>query len=122
MVPEGAGPPWIPCFAQVIKDDHACGRRAWRLKRPSRFCENVDMRNITVTIDDNVHRRARIKAAERGISVSAAVREFLIHWAGEETDFARRKRLQDDTLRDIDTFRVGDRLPRAEAHRRGGLR
>ena len=80
------------------------------------------MKNITVTIDDDVHRSARIKAAERGTSVSAAVREFLIRWAGEETEFDRRKRLQDDTLRDIDTFRAGDRVERAEAHRRVGLR
>ena len=65
------------------------------------------MKNITVTIDDDVHRCARIKAAERGTSVSAAVREFLIRWAGEETEFDRRKRLQDDTLRDIDTFCAG---------------
>ena len=85
------------------------------------MCENVNMTNITVSIDDDVHRCARIKAAERGISVSAAVREFLIRWAGEETEFDRRKRLQDDTLRDIDTFRAGDRLPREETHRRGGL-
>ena len=86
------------------------------------ICETVDMKNITVSVDDDVHRCARIRAAERGISVSAAVREFLIRWAGEETEFDRRKRLQDDTLRDIDRFRAGDRLPREEAHRRGGLR
>ena len=86
------------------------------------MCDNVKMKNITVAIDDEVHRCARIKAAERGISVSAAVREFLIRWAGEETEFDRRKRLQDDTLRDIDTFRAEDRLPRAEAHHRGNLR
>ena len=86
------------------------------------ICETVDMKNITVSVDDDVHRSARIRAAERGISVSAAVREFLIRWAGEETEFDRRKRLQDDTLHDIGRFRAGDRLPREEAHRRGGLR
>ena len=86
------------------------------------MCENVEMKNITVTVDDHVHRFARMKAAERGTSISAAVREFLIRWAGEETEFDRRKRLQDETLRNIDTFRAGDRLPREEAHRRGGLR
>ena len=70
------------------------------------------MKNITVSIDDEVHRRALIRAAERGTSVSAAVREFLIRWSGEETEFDRRKRVQDETLRDIDTFRAGDRLSR----------
>ena len=71
------------------------------------MCENVEMRNITVTVDDHVHRFARMKAAERGTSISAAVREFLIRWAGEETEFDRRKRLQDETLRNIDTFPRG---------------
>lgn len=80
------------------------------------------MKNITVSIDDDVHRRARIRAAERGTSVSSAVRDFLIRWSGEETEFDRRKRLQEETLRDIDTFRAGDRLPREEVYRRGGLR
>ncbi len=54
--------------------------------------------------------------------MSAAVRDFLIRWSGDETGFDRRKRLQDETLRDIDAFRAGDRLPREEVHRRRGLR
>ena len=80
------------------------------------------MKNITVTVGEDVHRRARIRAAERGTSVSAAVRDFLIRWSGQETEFDRRKRLQNETLRDVDTFRAGDRLSREEIHRRGGLR
>ena len=80
------------------------------------------MKNITVAVGDDVHRRARIRAAERGTSVSAAVREFLVRWSGEETDFDRRKRLQTETLRSIATFRAGDRLSRDEVHRRGSLR
>ena len=80
------------------------------------------MKNITVAIDEDVHRRARIRAAECGTSVSAAVRDFLVRWSGEETEFDRRKRLQHETLRGIDTFRAGDRLPREEIHRRGRLR
>ena len=80
------------------------------------------MKNITVSVDDEVHRRARIKAAERGTSVSAAVREFLMRWSGEETDFERRKRLQDETLRSIPAFRGGDRLSRDEVHGRAGIR
>ena len=84
--------------------------------------ETVHMRNITVSIDDEVHRRARIRAAERGTSVSAAVREFLIRWSGEETEFDRLVRLQNETLRTIDTFNAADRLPREELYRRGRLR
>ena len=80
------------------------------------------MKNITVTVDDEIHRRARIKAAERDTSVSAVVREFLTDWSGEETEFERLKRLQNETLNDIDAFRAGDRLPRDEIHFRGRVR
>ena len=80
------------------------------------------MKNITVSVDDEIYRRARIAAAERGTSVSAAVRRFLIRWTGEETDFDRRKRLQDETLRAIKVFRGGDRVSRDGIHARGGVR
>ena len=77
------------------------------------------MKNITVSVDDDVHRRVRIKAAEDGTSVSAAVRDFLIRWSGGEAEFDRLKRLQDETLRGIDGFSAGNRLPREELYRRG---
>jgi len=80
------------------------------------------MKNITVSIDDEIHRRARIKAAERDTSVSAVVREFLIDWSGEETEFERLKRLQNETLNAIDRFRAGDRLSRDDIHSRDGIR
>ena len=80
------------------------------------------MKNITVSIEDDIHRRARIKAAERDTSVSAVVREFLIRWSGEETDFERRKRLQNETRDNIGAFRAGDRLSREDVHWRGLLR
>ena len=81
--------------------------------------EIVDMKKITVSIDDDVHRRVHIKAAEDGTSVSAAVRDFLIRWSGEEAEFDRLKRLQDETLCGIDGFSAGNRLPREELYRRG---
>ena len=80
------------------------------------------MKNITVSIGDDIHRRARIRAAELETSVSAVVREFLIRWSGEETEFERLKRLQDQTLDAIGAFRAGDRLPREAIHDRGVLR
>lgn len=80
------------------------------------------MKNITVSIDEELHRRARIKAAEKGTSLSAAVREFLIGFASGETDSERRKRLQNETLASIKDFRAGDRLTRDDAHDRRALR
>ncbi len=35
------------------------------------------MKNITVSVDEETHRRARIKAAELGTSISALVRDYL---------------------------------------------
>lgn len=80
------------------------------------------MKNITVSIDDELYRRARVRAAELDSSVSAVVRKFLTEFAGEETDFERRKRLQDETLARIRAFRAGDRLTRDEVHERDALR
>ena len=80
------------------------------------------MKNITVSIDDDLCRRARIKAAERDTSVSAVVREFLIHFCGGETEYERRKRLEQETLSAITAFRGSDRLSRDELHDRHALR
>lgn len=82
----------------------------------------MTVKNITVSVDDTTHRRARIRAAEQGTSVSAAVRDFLIRWSGEETDFERRKRLQDEAISTIKAFRGGNRLPRDDVHDRALVR
>jgi plasmid stability protein len=76
------------------------------------------VKNITVSLPDEVHRRARIKAAERETSVSALVRDFLMSLGGEESDFERRKRLQDDVLATVRSFTASGRLKRDEVHAR----
>jgi hypothetical protein len=86
------------------------------------FCDNVDVKNITVSIEDSLQRRARIKAAERGTSLSAAVRDFLIHFCGSETDFERRKRLERETLASVRSFDAGNRVGRDALHGRHALR
>lgn len=80
------------------------------------------MKNITITVPEDVYRRARIKAAERDTSVSALVRQFLMSLGEQETDYERRKRLQAEVLASIRRFRAGDRLGREEIHRRNALR
>jgi len=55
-------------------------------------------------------------------SISAIVRRFLIDFTGEDTDFERRKRLQEQTLASVRGFRAGDRLTRDEVHGRDALR
>jgi plasmid stability protein len=80
------------------------------------------MKNVTVSMDDQLHRRARVRAAELGTSLSSVVRGFLVEFAGGETDFDRRKRLQAQVLASVQGFRAGDRLSREEVHRRDAVR
>lgn len=63
-----------------------------------------------------------MKAAERDTSVSALVREFLLELAADESDFERRKRLQDEVIQSIRNFSASDRLTRDEVHDRDAVR
>jgi plasmid stability protein len=77
------------------------------------------VKNITVTLDDETYRRARIRAAEMETSVSALVKKFLSDLTAEEGEFERLKKME-QALRDrIVTFRASDRLSRDEVHERG---
>jgi hypothetical protein len=78
--------------------------------------ENV--KNITVTVDDEIYRRARIKAAERDTSVSALVKRFLIELAAGENDAEHLKREERALRERIGAFRAADRLSRENVHRR----
>ena len=40
------------------------------------------MKNVTIALDDETHRQARIRAAELGTSLSALVRDYLQQLAG----------------------------------------
>ena len=80
------------------------------------------MSNITVSLPDELYRRARIRAAEQDTSVSALVREFLTKLSGQETEFERRQSLQAEVLATVRRFRAGDRLKRAQVHDRHALR
>lgn len=76
------------------------------------------MKNITVTVDDETYRQARIKAAERDTSVSALVKHFLAELAVGESDNGRLKREERALRERIATFRAADRIPREDLHRR----
>jgi plasmid stability protein len=80
------------------------------------------VKNITVSVPDEVYRQARIRAAERGTSVSALVRDQLEELASEETEFERLKRLQDEVIGSIEGFSAADLLSREELHDRDALR
>jgi plasmid stability protein len=76
------------------------------------------MKNITVSVPDDVYRAARIRAAERGTSVSALVSDYLRSLSDREAEFSRleaqQRRIQDE----IESFRASDRLDRDELHER----
>ena len=92
------------------------------------------MRNITVSVDEETYRRARIRAAELDTSVSALVSEFLQGLAVErpgaseasesvgEAEHERGIRLMHEVLRDIRArgggLRMADNLPRDALYER----
>jgi plasmid stability protein len=78
------------------------------------------MKNITVSLDDETYRRARVRAAELDTSVSALVRKFLTELATEETEFAKLKREERSLREQVARFSAGDRLGRAALHERIG--
>ena len=96
------------------------------------------MRNITVVVDEETHRHARIRAAELDTSVSALVREFLRRLVPRErrqeqlepqpleSALERRRRLFDQVFADFDArgvgLRMADNLPRAALHDRPAIR
>jgi len=76
------------------------------------------VKNITVSVSDHVYRAARIRAAERGRSVSAMVGEYLSSLSEREAEFARLEVQQYEVLGEIERFSARDRLNRDEAHDR----
>lgn len=76
------------------------------------------MPNITVSVPDDVYRAARVRAAERGTSVSALVTEFLVELARDEATFSRLEDEQRRIMNEIGRFRASDRIDREDLHRR----
>jgi uncharacterized protein YdaU (DUF1376 family) len=77
------------------------------------------MKNITVSLDDDTYRRARMIAAQRDTSVSAMVKQFLIELASGESETERLKREERALRESISDFDASDRLSRDDVHRRG---
>ncbi len=76
------------------------------------------MKNITVSVPDDVYRDARIRAAERGSSVSALVGEYLRSLSERDGEFSRLEAQQREVQDGIERFRARDRLDRDELHGR----
>lgn len=84
------------------------------------------MKNITVTVDDDLYRRARVRAAELNTTVTALVREHLEHLTAGESDAERKRREQNELIVRIREehagFAASERLPRDLVHDRRAVR
>ena len=76
------------------------------------------MKNVTVSVPDDIYRAARIRAAELGKSVSALVAEYLNSLSEREAEFSRLEAKQRRVQNEIRRFRARDRLSRDEVHDR----
>jgi len=81
------------------------------------YCENV--KNVTVSVPDDVYRQARIRAAERDTSVSALVADYLRSLSGSSPEFIRLRDLQRTITSELSDFSAADRLARDHVHERG---
>jgi hypothetical protein len=76
------------------------------------------VKNLTVSVPDEIYRLARVRAAEGGSSVSAMVTAYLRSLSDRETEFSRLEAQQEQVLGEIGRFQARDRLDRDELHRR----
>ena len=88
------------------------------------------MKSITVSVDDETHRGAQMRALELGTSVSALVRGYLRSLADEQSSgpgaafgTELRPRDLDEVIADFDSRRIGlrssDNLTRDELYEEG---
>ena len=84
------------------------------------------MKNITVSVNDDLYHLARVRAAEQRSTLSALVRAFLQNLVGEEPAFERLHRAQNQTIARIRDahpgFSAANRLTRDEANARHAVR
>jgi hypothetical protein len=84
------------------------------------------VKNITIAIDDETYRRARVVAAERDASVSSLVRDYLVSLASQRRAARDPKQEQEELLDSIwrrhPKFTASDNLSRHDLHRRDAIR
>lgn len=89
------------------------------------------MKNITISLDDDVYRQARIKAAEQDTSVSALVKRYLVQLvngtnvsgqSGFDRLAAQEQLVRERLLAAGRGLRTADNLPREALHDRDALR
>lgn len=76
------------------------------------------MSNLTITVDDEALRRARLKALEQGTSVNALLREYLESYAGCKASQIHAMQALLELSRAATSHAGGQRWTRDELHAR----
>lgn len=77
------------------------------------------MKNLTVSVPDEVYRAARVRAAEEDSSLSALVAGYLRSLAEcEDEEFARLEAQQNKVIAEIKDFSASDNIDRDALHDR----
>lgn len=84
------------------------------------------MKNVTISVAEDLYHRARVRAAQKHSTISALVREFLTRLVEEEPEFERLRREQKEIIARIRKtnagFSASKRLTRDEVHGRRAVR
>jgi plasmid stability protein len=80
------------------------------------------MSNLTIVVEDEVLKRARIRAMEQGTSVNALLREYLESFSGTASERRQASRDLVERSRAATSKRGGRRWTREELHDRSSLR
>ena len=77
------------------------------------------MKNVTVSVPDEIYRAARVRAAEEDSSLSALVAAYLRSLGErEEDEFARLEAQQNRVIAEIKDFSASDNIDRDALHDR----
>lgn len=80
------------------------------------------MKNITLSVDDETYRQARIQAAEQGTTVSALVRNYLGTLSRRGALVTDQTSTLFDTLDQAVSYQASSRMTREKSHARGRVR
>lgn len=80
------------------------------------------MKNITLSVDDETYRQARIQAAQQGTTVSALVRDYLNALSRRGATEPDKTAALFEALDQATAYQASSRMSREEAHARGRVR
>lgn len=80
------------------------------------------MKNITLSIDDETYRQARIQAAQQGTTVSALVRDYLNALSRRGATEPDKTTALFEALDQATAYQTSSRMSREDAHARGRVR